>query len=86
MASSEEIGQLPKTMTESPACPHCGSPLGRVRRSSESMLNDEQFDAIRAGDWFCKCTTDGNGSAGYCYFWQMADGMIKPRQPQVGHA
>lgn len=48
------------------------------------MLNDEQFDAIRAGDWFCNCRADGNGSPGYCYFWQMADGTIKPRESRVG--
>lgn len=34
------------------------------------MLNDDQFDAIRAGDWYCEtCPTNGRGNTSYRYFW-----------------
>lgn len=49
-------------------CPKCSNPLQRVRQSVNSMLNAEQFDAIRSGDWFCDC--GGPDTDGYRYFWQ----------------
>jgi hypothetical protein len=34
------------------------------------MLNDDQFDAIRAGDWYCNtCPSNGRGNTPYRYFW-----------------
>lgn len=62
-------------MTPSPACPGCGRPLHRVRRPAESMLNDDQFDSVKCGDWFCedcpKPTGDQRlvGGRRYQYFW-----------------
>lgn len=49
-------------------CPKCSQPLQRVRQSADSMLNAEQFAAIRSGDWFCDC--GGPDTDGYRYFWQ----------------
>ena len=34
-------------------CPSCGESMRRVRNDS-GYLNDYQFDAVKAGDWFCK--------------------------------
>lgn len=50
-------------------CPQCGNPLYRVLNPSFSMLNDEQFAAVRAGDWYCsECKSDAAAS-GYKYYW-----------------
>lgn len=35
-----------------PKCPECGAPLERVRYGG-GYLNEDQFNSIRAGDWFC---------------------------------
>ena len=54
-----------------PNCPQCGEPLQRVRQSENSMLNSEQFDAIRAGDYFCEgCPPNGRSRTAYCYWWE----------------
>ena len=55
-------------------CPNCGGELGRVNRPFDSLLNDDQFDAIRAGDWYCTQCPEDIGTAhkaksGYAYFW-----------------
>lgn len=34
-------------------CPQCGERMNRVRNTS-GYLNDDQFEAVKAGDWFCK--------------------------------
>lgn len=54
---------------ENPKCPKCDKRLTQVRRPSGSMLNSDQFDAVRAGDWFCDCHTNGRGNTPYAYFW-----------------
>lgn len=40
-------------VVEPVACPSCGEKMIRVRNAS-GYLNDDQFDAVKAGDWFCK--------------------------------
>lgn len=53
-----------------PPCPGCRKPLHEVRQSSGSMLNSDQFDAVRAGDWYCDtCPSNGRGNTAYAYFW-----------------
>ena len=52
-----------------PNCPKCGNPLEKVRQSSNSPLNEEQFDSVRAGDWFCKCHSNERGNKPWAYFW-----------------
>lgn len=57
-------------MRTNPECPTCGVPLHRVRRESGSMLNADQFDSVKAGDWFCDtCPNNGRGSPDFCYWW-----------------
>lgn len=34
-------------------CPICNGPVEKVRRSSVSPLNSDQFDAVRCGDYYC---------------------------------
>lgn len=56
------------------ACPVCAGPLERVSRPSGSALNADQFDAVKAGDWWCVVEHPGQGNglrsvAGGTYFW-----------------
>jgi hypothetical protein len=58
-------------------CPSCGGELRRVRNNS-AYLNDEQFDSVKAGDWYCSTCRGDKGKSGFLYFWD--DDL--PGQPQ----
>lgn len=50
-------------------CPGCRGELVEVPRHGK-WLNDEQWAASKAGDWFCrKCPDNGRGKTGLCYWW-----------------
>ena len=52
-------------------CPDCGKLLQEVRQSENSPLNREQFDASKAGDFFCdSCPSNDRGHAPLRYFWK----------------
>ena len=54
-----------------PVCPGCGGALQVVRQSATSPLNREQFDAAKAGDYFCdKCPSNDRGNRPFRYFWK----------------
>jgi hypothetical protein len=51
-------------------CPSCKNPLQPVKQSPNSLLNAEQFDAIKVGDYYCEtCPSNGRGKTNYCYYW-----------------
>lgn len=51
-------------------CPQCGGKLEEVRQSRGSPLNKDQFDAVKAGDFFCqKCPSNDRGNSPNCYWW-----------------
>lgn len=54
-----------------PFCPGCNGKLERVRQSGPRWLNDDQFDAVKAGDWYCVsgCPDNGRGKSGCAYYW-----------------
>lgn len=53
-----------------PKCPTCGKNVYKVYRGSDSYLNQEQFDACKAGDFCCdKCPSNGRGKDDLCYWW-----------------
>jgi hypothetical protein len=54
-----------------PNCPQCGKPLEEVRYPSDSMLNRDQWESVRAGDWWCKsCPYNGRAKNLIgAYFW-----------------
>lgn len=52
----------------SPLCPTCGCALFKVRNES-SYLNDDQFDAVKAGDWFCHTCVGKEARSGFKYWW-----------------
>jgi hypothetical protein len=50
-------------------CPDCGAPLGHVKGSG--WLNSDQFDSVKAGDFYCTGTCKGDrGQSGLKYFWR----------------
>ena len=51
-------------------CPNCGRELVKVVRPHNSMLNEEQFDSVKAGDYFCTQCKDETTRTGYKYFWE----------------
>ena len=53
-----------------PQCPICKGPLKEVLYPSGSMLNREQFQAIRAGDFYCESCKGTEAASGYKYFWK----------------
>lgn len=54
-----------------PTCPQCGGPLLKVRQPSESPWNADQFDSMKAGDYYCQhCPDNGRGKSGHCYWWE----------------
>lgn len=54
-----------------PLCPLCKRELFPVLQESHSVLNSDQFDALKAGDYYCtSCPTNGRGNTGYRYFWK----------------
>lgn len=63
---SRSANETPK----SPLCPICAKPLEAVRYNPDSMLNEDQFASVRAGDWVCStCPDNGRGWSGLCYWW-----------------
>ena len=62
-----------------PKCPQCSTELYKVFQSSPQMLNQYQFDAIKAGDYYCeKCPANGRSKNNkYCYFWEHELGEIE---------
>jgi len=51
-------------------CPQCVGPLVEVVQSSNSMLNAEQFESQKAGDYYCPtCPDNDRGKDNKCYWW-----------------
>lgn len=50
-------------------CPICSHRLNFVRQSSHSFLNKEQFNSVKAGDYFCINCKPTQGLK-YKYFWK----------------
>lgn len=46
------------------------------------MLNSEQFDAVRAGDWFCECSNNRRSHTPYAYFWDH-EVKMRPYAPTI---
>lgn len=53
------------------------------------MLNDDQFDSVRAGDWYCDaCPSNGRSHTKYRYFWnrEIAAPSVSSSAPPASHA
>jgi uncharacterized protein with PIN domain len=55
--------------TPIPKCPQCNKKLEKVTRDTGSYLNQDQFDAVRAGDWYCASCTGNEARTGFKYWW-----------------
>lgn len=52
-------------------CPECKHPLCRVVQSHSGKLNQDQFDAVKAGDYVCEAgCRGGRGKSGLRYYWE----------------
>lgn len=52
-------------------CPKCGQALKKVLYPNGSMLNEYQWESIRAGDYYCEsCPDNGRGNDKLCYWWK----------------
>lgn len=53
-------------------CPGCKNPLSEVKQSHSQILNQYQFDAIKAGDYVCKSGCKGRRAKknGWRYYWE----------------
>jgi hypothetical protein len=60
---------FPHTPTPCPTCPGCSGLLEPVRQSDTSPLNRHQFDAVKAGDWFCRNCKGDRSATGFRYYW-----------------
>lgn len=57
-------------MTKQLICPQCRNKLIKVVQSCTSALNPDQFDAVKAGDYYCQtCPDNDRGSSKLCYWW-----------------
>jgi len=56
-----------------PNCPDCGTKLEKVVYDSSYLLNFDQWDSIKAGDYYCPGECKGDrGKSGLRYFWERA--------------
>lgn len=56
-------------MKKQQKCPQCGGPIVAVRQSPNSPLNSDQFDASKAGDYYCEtCPSNDRGQKPLCYW------------------
>jgi hypothetical protein len=62
-------------------CPGCGGKLEWVRQSSNSTLNSDQFDAVKAGDYFCRVCLGGESQSNTFKYWWTSDLL---RSPSLG--
>ena len=66
----DEEKECPMTEESSPRCPGCGAVLARVLRPAGSLLNEDQFRAVRAGDYVCDICIGTRGNTGLRYYWR----------------
>lgn len=70
--SAPEPAKPAQAEPSAPACPGCGGTLRSVTQDAGSPLNADQFDAVRAGDWWCeKCppSPTQEGRTNVRYWW-----------------
>jgi hypothetical protein len=51
------------------SCPGCGGQLKRVTQSANSMLNSYQFDAVKAGDYYCDTCVGAEAASSTSKYW-----------------
>jgi len=52
-------------------CPCCRTVLAPVLYNPEYLLNRDQWESQKPGDFFCRiCPGNGRGYADYAYYWR----------------
>ncbi len=52
-------------------CPDCDNELEEIVLPLNSMLNEDQFESVKAGDFVCyNCPPNGRSKSPYKYFWK----------------
>jgi hypothetical protein len=73
-----DLGEIERALEDAPCrckilthrtCPQCGADINGNRVKNPGWMNDEQRDAVKAGDWFCLNCKDPETRTGYKY-WQ----------------
>ena len=73
----EVEGELPK-------CLQCGQELRRVMQSADSPLNQDQFDSVKAGDWYCDHCIGGEAKeTRHKYWWNSELNYSEPSYKKV---
>lgn len=68
---AKAIGDEPERHETRHHCPQCDRSLVMVKPNPYSAFSREQFDAAKAGDWYCNaCPTNDRGGANLCYWWE----------------
>lgn len=52
-------------------CPECDKILKPVVQRIGSWMNEEQFDAVKAGDYYCQDCKGDRGNTGFRYYWKI---------------
>jgi hypothetical protein len=66
-------------------CPVCGAALAAVKNTG-GYLNDDQFESVRAGAWYCDNVAVDHGEhakrghSGFAYFWSRE--VLPPTEAQ----
>ena len=50
-------------------CPNCGGILKPVVKDRDWM-NDDQFDSVKAGDYYCTACKGERAVSGHRYYWK----------------
>jgi hypothetical protein len=51
-------------------CPQCAKQVDRVVQVPDSWMNADQFDFLKAGDYYCEmCPSNNRGYGPLCYWW-----------------
>ncbi len=61
------IKSVPCTCIDQP-CPQCGQPLQPVE--PEGDVRPEEFEAAKAGDYYCQSCKGDEANSGFKYFWR----------------
>lgn len=75
------VSEPPKDpKSRDPKCPGCGGPV-KSTGPRPGWMNTEQWDADKAGDWYCEtCPSNGRGRTGFAYW---TDEEVRAEPPKA---
>lgn len=87
LACAATPAEPPAAASREPRCPGCGGPV-KPTGPGPGWMNAEQWDAEKAGDWYCEaCSKNGRGRTGFAYWTDAEVRAIRaepvPEEPRV---